>query len=246
MKLWLLLCLAVNVQAGPLFQAQGLTVSAHQSKPMDGDFGEYLVQVDLGGQSWCFQSNQVGEAAQQEKALAAVRLQDGYAFVPDSCGGGNASKCEGYQVFRLGGHPAYLGNLTGAWNGSDVTVLEHGRFYDTGDQLEINDLTNHAEAPRYQTVYTDHDGLRFEAALTWSVNQAHAADIPGPAGLLYRAGLAKLCARTAEWRKALAEARKTLSPLQLGQFQSSLKAVAMGQSQPRAFLPVWHCENKQP
>jgi hypothetical protein len=246
LKPWLLLCLAVHVHAGALFQAQGLTVSARLSKPVDGDYGQYLVQVDLGGRSWCFQSNQVGEPGQQEKALAAVRLQDGYAFVPDSCGGSNASKCEGYQAFRLGAHPDYLGNLTGAWNGSDVTVLEQGRFYDTGDQLEINDLTNHAEAPRYQTVYTDHGGLRFEPALTWSVNQTHAAGIPGPTGLLYRAGLAKLCARSAEWRKVQAEARKTLSPLQWGQFQSSLKAVAMGQSQPRAFLPVWHCEMKQP
>jgi hypothetical protein len=246
LKLLLLLCLAVNAQAAPLFQAQGITVTARLNKAMDGDFGEYLVQVDLAGQSWCFQSSQVGDPQQQEKALAAVRLQDGYAFVPDSCGGGNAAKCEGYQVFRLGNHPAYLGNLTGAWNGSDVAVLEHGRFYDTGDQLEINDLTNHAESPRYQTVYTDHQGLRFEPALTWAANQAYSTGIPGPPGLLYRAGLAKLCARSAEWRKALAEARKALSPLQWGQFQSSLKAVSLGQAQPRAFLPVWHCEKKQP
>jgi hypothetical protein len=245
LKLILLLCLAAQCQAAPLFQAPGMTVTASQTKPLDGDYGEYLVQVDLGTQSWCFQSNQVGEPAQQEKALGAVRLQDGYAFVPASCGGGNAAKCEGYQVFRLGAAPAYLGNLTGAWNGNDVTVLEHGQFYDTGDELEVNDLTNHAEGPRFQTVYTDHHGLRFEPAITWTVNQAHAADITGPPGLLYRAGLAKLCGRTKELRRALARAKKGLSPAQWAQFQSSLKAVRYGRTEPRAFIPVWHCEKKK-
>jgi hypothetical protein len=246
LKLLLLLCLAMNAQAAPLFQAPGLTVTARQSKDMDGAYGEYQVQVDLGGGSWCYQSNQVGDPAEQQKALAAVRLQDGYALVPASCGGGNASKCEGFQVFRLGGQPAYLGNLTGAWNGSDITVLEQGRFYDTGDQLEINDLTNHAEAPRYKTVYTDRHGLRFEPALTWAANQAYARDIPGPPGLLYRAGLAKLCGRPEELKRALAEARQKLNPGQWRQLQSSLKAVAFGKSQPRAFIPAWHCEKKQP
>jgi hypothetical protein len=246
LKRLLLLFLAVQAHAAPLFQASGLTVTAVQTKAMDGDYGEYLVTVDLGGRTWCFQSNQVGEASQQEKALAAVRLQDGYAFVPASCGGGNAAKCEGYQVFRLGPAPDYLGNLTGAWNGNDVTVLEHGQFYDTGDELEINDLTNHAEGPRYQTVYSDRHGLRFEAELTWAVNQPHAAEIPGPAGLLYRAGLAKLCGRAKDLRKAQARAKHELGPGQWSQFQSSLKAVAFGQTKPRAFIPVWHCEKNQP
>jgi hypothetical protein len=246
LKLILILWLSVQAPAAPLYQAPGLVVSAVQSKAMDSDYGEYQVKVDLGAESWCFQSNQVGEPAQQEKALAAVRLQDGYAFVPASCGGGNAAKCEGYQVFRLGADPVYLGNLTGAWNGNDVTVLEQGRFYDTGDELEINDLTNHAEGPRYQTVYTDHHGLRFEPALTWAVNQAHAADIPGPAGWLYRAGLAKLCGRSKELRQAQTQAKQRLNPGQWAQFQSSLKAVSFGRTAPRAFIPVWHCEKKQP
>ena len=246
MKLILLLCLATAAPAAPLFQAPGLDVYAVQSKDMDGDYGEYQVRVDLGAQSWCFQSNQVGEPAEQEKALAAVRIQDGYAFVPASCGGGNAAKCEGYQVFRLAGPPAYLGNLTGVWNGTDVVVLDHGRFFDTGDDLEINDLTDHADGPQYQTVYTDHQGLRFEPALTWQANQAHSAEIQGPAGLLYRAGLAKLCGRTAEFRAGLARAKKALSPRQWKQFQSSLQAVTFGRTQARAFIPVWHCEKKQP
>jgi len=245
-KLLLLLCLSLQAQAAPLFQAPGLAVYARQTKDMDGAYGEFQMRVDLGGQSWCFQSNQVGDPAQQEKALAAVRLQDGYAFVPASCGGGNASKCEGYQVFRLGGQGAYLGNLTGAWNGREVIVLDHGHFYDTGDQLEINDLTNHAEAPRYQTVYADRHGLRFEPGLTWAANLDHARQMDGPPGLLYRAGLAKLCGRRTELDQTLAAAKQALNPEQWRQLQSSLKAVSFGQSQPRAFIPVWHCEKKQP
>jgi hypothetical protein len=229
-----------------VFEATGLAVYAVQSKDMDGTYGEYQVQVDIGPQSWCFQSNQVGEPAQQEKALSAVRLQDGYAFVPASCGGGNAAKCEGYQVFRLGAKPAYLGNLTGAWNGDNLTVLDHGRFYDTGDDLEINDLTDHAAGPRYETIYTDRHGLRFEPSLTWTANQAHAADLPGPAGLLYRAGLAKLCGKKKELRLALSAAKKGLDHGQWDQLQSSLRAVTFGRTQPRAFIPVWHCEKKQP
>jgi len=168
---------------------------------------------------------------------------DGYLFTPASCGGGNASKCQGWEAFSTKGGLKWLGNITGKWNGSEAQPYEAGVFYDTGDMLEINDLLNHAQSPRYALAYTEAQGhLVFDAKRSWDLNaEPYKAAQDDAPGLLFRAGLAKLCNKTAELKAVQASADKVLSVLGRQLFAKSLGKVPSANIQPSAFIPVGAC-----
>jgi hypothetical protein len=245
---WILLLMAVQGQAAEakvISTLMGVTVSAEQMRAMD-DYADYRVKVSQGGRCYYFASSQVGSQAERMKALGAITAEGQYLLVPASCGGGNASKCRGTQVFKVEGKLSHLGYLTGRWDGQKPVVYDGSWFYDTGDQLEINDLLSHAESPRYNVAYRDKNGLRFDAAKTWELNAeqyAAARAGNGPPALLFRAGLAKLCGHEAELKAALKEAKAALPPQAWPRFQRSLKKIGAGQSRPNPFLPVLDCKD---
>jgi hypothetical protein len=209
---------------------------------MDG-FAEYRIQVEDAKARFCYGSSAMGSPTQRRASLSQVLETDGYLFVPASCGGGNAAKCEGWQVFSTRAGLHWLGNITGLWNGQQAVPYKDGVFYDTGDVLEINDLLNHAQSPRYVMAYAEKDGqFSFDASRSWDLNaEQYKASQDDAPGLLFRAGLAKLCAKTAELKAIQIKADKVLSVLGRELFAKSLGKVPSANIQPSAFIPVGSC-----
>lgn len=228
-----------------VFDLDGIQVSVTEVRNPAKDYSTFQTQVRFKGQELCWSNGPFGISNREVRAtLSRVVYQDRYLFVPSSCGGGNASKCQGYQAFATQGELRWLGNLTGRWDGRNVIAYEQGRFYDTGDMLEINDLLAHYESPRYALAYSQAGGqLRFEPAQTWALNAERFKEAPNntAAGLLYRAGLAKLCGKSAELRAAQAQADKLLNEKGRKLFRSSLAKVKTSDIQPSAFMSPGPC-----
>lgn len=228
-----------------IHEADGIRVTLNEVRNPERDYSTYQTRVSGGPIEVCWSSGPFGLSNREiRKDLGRVIAIDGYLFVPSSCGGGNASKCQGYQAFATSPKLHWLGNITGRWDGSNVIPYENGEFYDTGDMLESNDLLAHYESPRYAMAYQDLGGqLRFNAERTWTLNAPRYAEAPADsaAGLLYRAGLAKLCGKSAELRATQAAADKILNPKGRQLFKSSLAKVPTKNVQPSIFMPVGAC-----
>lgn len=227
-----------------IHQADGVRVTLREVRNPERQYSTYQTRVEAGQLVACWSNGPFGigrAAARQE--LGQVLAVDRYLFVPASCGGGNASKCRGYQAFSLGEPVAWLGNITGRWDGQNVVPYADGEFYDTGDWLEINDLVPHAHSPRYAVAYRHLEGgLRFDADRTWALNAAAYRAAPDDApGLLYKAGLARLCGRLAEQRAVQARADRVLNQQGRRLFDSSLAKVPIRGVGPSAFIPVGPC-----
>jgi len=240
------LTLACIKPAGPvLWQTGPLKVLLTETHSMDERYAQYRLEVTDGKRRLCFSSSAMGSPRERRANFNQVINQDGYLFVPTSCGGGNASKCQGYQAFATTPKLRWLGNLTGRRTEQDqnVVVYDKGIFYDTGDQLEINDLLSHAASPRYVVAYTaGAQSLVFDPARTWAENaRAYGEAQDDPPGLLMRAGLAKLCGRSKELTALNAKAKSLFNPGQFKAYQNSLKQVALGASRPNAFIPLNDC-----
>jgi hypothetical protein len=114
-----------------------------------------------------------------ERQRTVTGWKEGYLFVRDSCGGGNARRCDRDHVFRLvtdkNGRDelVYVGAVA---SGEDCNqpgcALEDGVFSDIYDGLEANALTSHADAPALIIGLSEQAG-RFVADLdlTWDMNQ---------------------------------------------------------------------------
>lgn len=245
-----LLPLACFKPAGPeVWSAGGVRVLLQETRALDERFAEYRLEVTDGTQRLCWSSSQMGGAPQRRRELGKAFEKDGYLFVPASCGGGNASKCRGWQAFALKPKLRWLGNFTGRWDGSNVSVYDQGVFYDTGDMLEINDLLNHSQSPRYAMAYTDagEGGLAFQSEKTWQLNAEAYKGVGGDApGLLYKAGLAKLCGKNAELRAQLKESDRVLNPKGRELFRKALAQVPTRNVLPNAFIPVGACPPEKP
>ena len=123
------------------------------------------------------------QVASAEEAIERQRTvtgwKEGYLFVRDSCGGGNAWRCGRDHVFRLvtdkngKDELVYVGAVA---SGEDCSqpgcALEDGVFTDIYDGLERNALTSHANAPALIIGLREQAG-RFVADLdlTWDMNQ---------------------------------------------------------------------------
>ncbi len=121
--------------------------------------------------------------ASAEEAVERQRIvtgwKEGYLFVRDSCGGGNAWRCDRDHVFTLvadkkgNDELVYVGAVA---SGEDCNepgcALEDGVFTDIYDGLEANALTTHADAPA-PIIGLSEQGGRFVADLdlTWDMNQ---------------------------------------------------------------------------
>lgn len=114
-----------------------------------------------------------------ERQRTVTGWKEGYLFVRDSCGGGNAWRCDSDHVFRLvtdkkgEDELVYVGAVA---SGEDCNqpgcALEDGVFTDIYDGLEANALTSHANAPALIIGLREQAG-RFVADLdlTWDMNQ---------------------------------------------------------------------------
>ena len=115
-----------------------------------------------------------------ERQRAVTGWKEGYLFVRDSCGGGNAWRCDRDHVFTLvtdkkgRDELVYVGAVA---SGEDCDepgcALEDGVFTDLYDGLEANALTSHADAPAPIIIGLSEQAGRFVADLdlTWDMNQ---------------------------------------------------------------------------
>lgn len=250
-RLSLLLLLSLSACHAPspvLYQADGIEVSLIAKDEPQVEGKSFQTRVQSAAITYCWHSGPFGPSAERaQHDLSQVTRQGDFLLVGASCGGGNASKCQGFQTFKLSPKLSWLGEITGYWDGKALQVYDGTWFYDTGDMLEINELLSHASSPRYRVAYKEADGqLRFDAAKTWELNldaQTHADD--SAPGLLFKAGLAKLCGKTAELKAILQRAKPSLLPKEWSAFQRSMLQVQAGTTTPRPFLPVQVCEGKK-
>jgi hypothetical protein len=114
-----------------------------------------------------------------EKQRTLTGWKDGYLFVRDSCGIGNAWRCDRDHVFMLvadrkgNDQLVYVGAVAAGEDCNEPgCALEDGVFTDIYDGLEENTLTSHADAPAPIIGLNERDG-RFVADpdLTWAMNQ---------------------------------------------------------------------------
>ncbi len=122
----------------------------------------------------------VASAAQAiERQRAVTGWKEGYLFVRDSCGGGNAWRCDRDHVFTLtavkkgNDELVYVGAVASGEDCSEPgCALEDGVFTDIYDGLEANALTSHADAPAL-IIGLKAQGGSFVADpdLTWEMNQ---------------------------------------------------------------------------
>lgn len=114
-----------------------------------------------------------------ERQRAVTGWKEGYLFVRDSCGGGNAWRCDRDHVFTLiadkkgNGELVYVGAVA---SGEDCNepgcALEDGVFTDIYDGLEANALTSHADAPALIIGLREQGGsFVADPDLTWEMNQ---------------------------------------------------------------------------
>lgn len=117
------------------------------------------------------------EAIERQRDLTGWK--EGYLFVRDSCGGGNAWRCDRDHVFTLAAGKkgndelVYVGAVA---SGEDCSApgcaLEDGVFTDIYDGLEANALTSHADAPALIIGLKDQGGsFVADPDLTWDMNQ---------------------------------------------------------------------------
>jgi hypothetical protein len=242
---FLLFC-SCSPSPDPGWHKNGLTVKAVELQNIGGTFAQYRIEVSDGHHSFCYGSGAMGRSGERQDSFRQVIEADHYVFVPASCGGGNASKCRGWQAFRRtdAGNLEWLGYLSGKWDGTQGHPYENGVFYDVGDMLEINELLNHAASPRYVMAYTDtaKNGLSFQAARTWELNaEAYQASADDAAGLLYRAGLAKLCGKGLELKAVQVKAKRLLEASAQKLFAKALARVKSQGVLPNPFIPVGNC-----
>src|SRR5690349_4774089 len=132
---WLLLplCLACKTPGPLLWQKDGVSVTLTELRAMDAGYAEYQVRVADAKQAYCYGSSAMGNSGERRASFNQVIETDGFLFVPASCGGGNASKCQGWQAFSTQGGLVWLGDITGKWDGNKAVPYADGTFFDTGD-----------------------------------------------------------------------------------------------------------------
>ncbi len=102
-----------------------------------------------------------------------VQQKDGYTFVHNECGGGNAWRCSVVGVFAVRqGQFQYIGDAIGTERkGAVWNNYSDGLFMDLYDKFETNELTSHAGAPSLEIYSRDHDGrLCVDLETTWQRN----------------------------------------------------------------------------
>lgn len=111
------------------------------------------------------------EAARSLSRLTGVK--EGYLFVPYSCAGGNAWRCELENVLTASPRLRVLGAVGRRVDGKKPgESLREGRFFDGFDGLEINPFTCHAAAPSFEVVLRVRGkGLALDPDATWALNE---------------------------------------------------------------------------
>jgi hypothetical protein len=124
-----------------------------------------------------------GPVASGDEAIGRQRVltgwKDGYLFVRDSCGGGNALRCDKEQVFMLVADKpgqdrlVYAGAVAADEDcDSPGCTFDDGVFSDVFDGLEGNAFMSHADAPAPLLGLREQGGrLLAGLDLTWEMNQ---------------------------------------------------------------------------
>ncbi len=218
-----------------------LTLTAQRAQDW-GDWAIYRLSLTLPGGAVCFYASGRGKGEKARLAQLQPRRRGSYLFIPCDCGGGNAWRCQGWVVVKLGKPPALLGYLSGGGLDTAFSPYQHGLFRDGYDRLEINPLTSHAAAPAFTVWMREAQGrLKPLAKETWRQNRAdwarHWASLSAspPAqgeervsALLYCAGLAQWCGRTKELAQARTRARELLDAKTRLAFEQEISQVRAG------------------
>jgi hypothetical protein len=184
-----------------------------------------------------------------ESLRRQIGWKDGVLFVPHSCGGGNAWRCNLQLLYRIDdGKLVELGAVKAGLEGHPIgNNLVDGYIEDDFDLLENNSLTSHAAAPGFTIVLRiTPKGLVVDAERTWERNifdyraneERLGCEGPGcelivdpeerASMALHMAALAKYTDRDDELAVALALAEKTLDPAGFEALKKELAAVVPG------------------
>jgi hypothetical protein len=191
-----------------------------------GEYGSLQLQVPTDKGLVCVQDEQWKTVDPVKEYQQAVRVVDGYLFLPSNCGGCNGDGGSGYQVFTLSPTVRSLGYFSG---GKELP-WEGGRFWTLEITLESNELTSHADGTVLEVALSPTaSGLVVDQALTWERNSrlyrqalavaaprpdpatTQAPDPDAPAGTLLRgAALCRFLGRAKRERAVLAHAKALL------------------------------------
>jgi len=189
------------------------------------------------------------EALSQLKA--GVGWKNRYLFVRESCGGGNAWRCNVDHIFRVNGDRLVeLGVIFAHPESRDAgSGYGEGYFRDVYNKLEMNSITSHAAAPGFWVWLKEKNGrLVADLGRTWRENAAGYAERVEKyrkrlgrgrlteeemedvgAALLFNAALARYCGRMAEEREALKAAERLFDVKTLRSFRNDLAIVKPGE-----------------
>jgi hypothetical protein len=218
--------------------------------------GFWIARIKVRGPGAAYGSETYGfETEHQRKSdfVNGLRAQtgwkDGVLFVPHSCGGGNAWRCNLQLLYKVvDGKLIELGSVQAGLEGQPVgSNLVDGFIEDDFDLLENNSLTSHAAAPGFTIVLqVTADSLVVDADRTWERNvfdyraneERLGCEGPGcelivdpqerASMALHMAALAKYTGRDAEYAQALALAEKALDPASFEALQKELQIVIPG------------------
>lgn len=241
--------------ASPITKSQAVTLLEGKvtvtAEVLEDGFWIARIKVSGGGAS--FSSESYGYASHNQSKddfLASLRRQTGWnadvLFVPHSCGGGNAWRCNLQLLYRItGGKLIELGSVEAGPEGQPPGSTFHdGVIEDSFDLLETNSLTSHAAAPWFTIVLrVTPEHLVPDADRTWERNAWEYRNnetrltCTGPgcepivdpeerAGLLlHNAALAKYTGREYELTTAIALAEQNLDEMQFKAFKKELGLV---------------------
>ncbi|HUO58653.1 MAG TPA: hypothetical protein VMV05_10810 [bacterium] len=178
-----------------------------------------------------------GEARDELARLTGIK--EGYLFVPESCGGGNAWRCEVEHIYHSEGGLREVGTAIRNVNAQGPgECLKDGFFRDVFNALEITPFTAHYASPAFE-LYRKDDGRRLslDLAETWKRNRWRYEDYANrlqptadPAkkealrsNFLGALALSGLCGKTAEWNGAIRQGRRVLGKKTAGQMEAYVR-----------------------
>lgn len=195
----------------------------------------------------------IDQAATVEKRC--TEWKEPYLFVYSTCGGGNAWRCDGFQLFKMSGERiAYLGEIASIGSDDPKPAFDGKYFRMVYDRLEGNALTSHAGAPSFFLMIVDEDGkLKANLDATWSVNAAEyernrqaiaeakakgaemktrEREFEATPLILFNAALAKYCGKKAELSQIMQTAKRDLAGDQYSLLVKELRRVKPGEILP--------------
>ena len=245
----------VSVADKFIILSDSVKVTATLNNPPDDEPFEAELTIERGNDRFRISTSIYG-AKDQDEAISVLKRvtgwKEGYLFVREDCGGGNAWRCDLDHVFAIRqGRLNHLGEVAAGmpWD-SLVGKYKDGYFTDIYNKFEINDLTSHAHAPG-MTLFLQEKGGHLQVNLEYTCLQNRevfmedAAKIAGNRGkefadensravylippILSNAVYAKYCRRGTELSHIMRVAKSVLTKHELQKFLAILAQVVPGE-----------------